>query len=455
MAYNNKEVSKTRPCPICGKPDYCSFYLPENGIELVVCKRTTEKVNLLGRDGNFYVFVGISGGGNAVFEEANQRKDRLSKEKDSKNCSYSNKESVSPTVAVKQMTVVDKVDPLPNKELDKIYRTMLKYLKLEKKDREYLYSEGWNDNLIELNQVVSFPEKDFTRFKFKRQSCNPYRKQLARLVMQELGLNSLRGVPGAYKDSNGDWTFAGHSGIIFPVHDVNHLMYRLRVRLNFRDIDADIYPGVGEDDWFTYGQYNKIYISYKGYYIKENERVYLKEICKNVDGRKITRKVQGKYRNFSSYSIDEEEEKKGFIVNTYDSGCESGNQLSFYYNEKRDDMYVCYLTEGEKKGIYGNALLRAPFVSAPGVNSWNLLFRGKAGERPVDVLKSKGVKIFIIAYDADKNQNEAVMKCEKQAVEALRNEGFMIGLAEWDMKHGKGIDDVLKNGHKPSYVLAK
>ena len=113
-------------------------------------------------------------------------------------------------------------------------------------------------------------------------------------------------------------------------------------------------------------------------------------------------------------------------MNTYESGCEAGNQIGFYYEEARDDMYVCYVTEGEKKGIYGNEILHAPFVSIPGVSSWGFLLSKKGGERPVDLLKRKGVRIFIVAFDADRETNERVMQAQKATIQALKEEGFTV-----------------------------
>ena len=162
---------------------------------------------------------------------------------------------------------------------------------------------------------------------------------------------------------------------------------------------------------------------------------------------------KGKYRNFSSFAADEEEEKNNRIVNVYQSGVASGNKLSFYSDCSRDDMYIAYITEGEKKGAYSNFTMRAPFISLPGVDSWKLLFKGKNGERPVDVLKADGCRIIVVAFDADKGTNATVLDRERKTVEALRDEGFILGVASWDIHLGKGIDDLLAAGYKPSYEV--
>jgi len=77
MSFGIKEVSKTRPCPICGKAEWCGFKPLNDGGEQLVCKRDTEKVNVIGHDGAFYVYVKESIGGNSIYEEAVQRQNRL------------------------------------------------------------------------------------------------------------------------------------------------------------------------------------------------------------------------------------------------------------------------------------------------------------------------------------------------------------------------------------------
>ena len=297
------------------------------------------------------------------------------------------------------MTPLDILSPLPDSVLHNIYVTMLNDLVLEPQHREYLREEGWTDNLIETHNIKSFPEEDYLRFKKKGtvyQSENPWRKELAEHLIQKFG--SLEGVPGAYINKKGNWSFAPKAGILFPLYNRKHEIYRLRIRLQ------------GE--------------------------------CSG-----------GKYRNFSSFKMNENAEKQGFFTNLYTKGCQSGNHLGFYFDPSRDDMYIAYLTEGEKKGIIGNHLLKAPVISIPGVNSYSKLIEGTKPNRPIDYLKSIGVQILVIAFDADKLTNEKVMVCQDRVIQILQKEGFVIGLAEWDISQGKGLDDLLTNGYKPVYAL--
>ena len=445
-----KRVTAHNRCPICGKPDWC-FWIQMSGYdgELLCCQRHTTKEDVLGMDGQYYIHVKFSEGdgssGASIFEEAGQRRARLENFKNEKNAERDFKKAQT---RERVLTPVGIIEPKNNAELDKVYRAMLNLLTLEPMHREYLHKEGWTDEMIEKYQIRSFPEKDFQRFNYRKESFkagNLSRKKLAARLIEQFGENALIGVPGAFKDKNGVWTFNGRSGIIFPQYDVYHRLYRIRIRMDFRDVNAPIVPGNGVDDHYVDQQGKVKYISMGGIYELVDEP---------MDGQKrVYDKSGGKYRNFSSFKQDEEAEKQGILMNLFDSGCEACNQLGFYYTESRDDMHICYVTEGEKKGIFANEILRAPFVSVPGVSSWQFLLSKKNGERPIDVLKAKGVKILIVAFDADREENKRVMAAQNATIEALKKEGFTVGVAEWDMSLGKGIDDLLANGNKPKYVL--
>lgn len=450
-------VSKTENpiCPICGwrGNDYCGRQQTSDGV-LVICKREHRVIaeginyfdaegNCMGKDGLYYIRVGRSRSGDPCFMEAEEklamdiRKGIVKKPSNFKMPAY---------VPPKPKEIVDEVKPLPAEKLHRVYSLMAKHLKLEDWHREYLHKEGWTDEMIAKYQIVSFPEKDYTRFNYRknvRMKC-PYRKKLAALILEDLGNppEGLRGVPGAYQDKNGNWTFCGRSGIIHWQPDIDGKIYGARIRMDYHDLDGEIYQENGKE-----------------YFIEEGEKWFLsmKGACRILpDGSKEWKKKEpfkGKYRNLSSYAEDEEEFKKNRIVNVYKNGCRAGNKLGFYIDRQRDDMYVCYIIEGEKKGAFSNYVMKAPFVTLPGVDSWSLLFEGKKGERPIDLLIAMGIKYFIIAFDADKTVNADVLAKEQYTIAAMQEEGVFIGLAEWDINIGKGLDDFLAAGYKPTYSV--
>lgn len=434
MAFGFKDASNARRCPICGKPDWCGYQVIPEG-ELWTCMRNTEAQKhegVMGYDGRYYLCVGISRSDNRCFMEAVQLK--AAEEQHGGNF----------VPKMPELEYVDPVEQLPDHLLDKYYHAMCAHLKLENVHREYLHKEGWTDEMIEKYQVVSFPEKDFSRFKFRKdvKSPNPYRKRLAKEMLADLGnpVNGLKGLPGAFQQGD-DWTFTGPSGILFWQYNPKHQIVGVRVRMDYLDVNAEV-----------------VRDSHGSYYMEQGEKWYvqpMKGAYKLLpDGTKSFRKdgmYKGKYRNFSSFHADEEQEKQYRMVNVYKNGVAAGNKLSFYSDPSRDDMFIAYITEGEKKGAFANYTMRAPFVALPGVDSWKLLLKGEKGERPVDVLKAGGCKVIVVAFDADKATNATVLSRERQTVEGLKAEGFTLGVASWDINLGKGIDDLLAAGYKPGY----
>lgn len=406
-------------CPICGKPDWCAVFDIEGGYQLLTCMRDTNFTNTQGLDGKFYIYVGTSKAGNATYEEATQRLMRTGKDAEKEKFKKAYEQTA------RKLEKEEEVKPLPASKLDKIYRALLDKLILEKNHKEYLLKEGWTEDMISKSGVKSFPVPDGIRKRDNIKTKNPKRSQLGKYLYEKFG--DLTGVPGAYiRDGKYGryWTFSGAGGLILPVPNEYGQIHRLRIRL-----DNPTKKG---------GKYRN-FSSFKEIYVDENG----KEIDKSF------------YMNMEVAS-----KSKIIIKNKYENGTRSGNVLGFYDENclVPNDYMICYLTEGEKKAFVANYILGYPCINVPGVNSWSKMFdKNEKGVRFIDVLKEKGVKVLIIAYDNDKYKNEAVMKNQNQIIEALREEGLIIGLAEWDSwyengkEKGKGLDDILLAGKRPRY----
>lgn len=483
MANGNKEVSKSRPCPICGKTDYCCFWTNLKGVEQVICKRSNTQQDVTGTDGRVYKFLRLSKEGEftvyqdkEVYEMIREReKDdwmranqkgpynprftmfgKFRKKKDADNGAV-----VAPVImpaAAPEPEKVDWIDPLPHKELDQIYRSMLSHLILDDIHREYLKKEGWDDTLIEQNMIRSFPEKDFIRMKYKNfYSKNLFRKKLATKIMNDLDRDDLCGVPGAFIDKGGNWTFNGPKGILFPIYDGDGLIYGLRIRMDFMDPAIQLEVNRFNDHYYEHEGIKYYLQPLKGWFVfRDGEKQYLKEngYWTDYNGTASFKEVKGKYRPLTSYYEDEVERRDhNRSVNIYEKGCQLPSGTSLYFHPEKDNPVICYLTEGEKKGIFGNALMQSPVVTFPGVDSWGDLFCGEKGFRLVDKMKARGTKLFLIAYDADKEVNERVLRAQQKVMDALVNEGFSVGVCNWNMQLGKGLDDLLSKGYLPSYDI--
>ena len=167
-----KKVTRSNPCPICGKPDWCGWMQIDEG-ELLVCQRDTEWTDQIGMDGEFYIFVSRpEGKSSSIYEEAHQRARRM------------NVKASNPTVAAKakkatrrEYTVINPVEIRENTYLDMIYRYMLSLLYLDDDHQEYLACEKWSHELMVKHMIRSFPEADFVRFKYKNMRTQPHYKR--------------------------------------------------------------------------------------------------------------------------------------------------------------------------------------------------------------------------------------------------------------------------------------
>lgn len=408
MANGFLNYSEAHRCPICDHPDWCTYTDSLSGGPMFICMRIHDyqkgDVLVSSVDHQEYECKGPNKSGNLYFY-LKADCDRWREERGYKKGTPRTKPRViTPQSIAPVKSKEPEIEPLPNEKLHYIYYVLLCFLKLEDKDRAYLHQEGFTDEMIEKYMIRTLPEDDNYRYHNKTyHSINPTRVSLATAVAKQCG--DLTGVPGFYKETDkngqptGRWNIAGLGGILFPLFDIFVNLYRLRIRVTRSDIKT------------------------------------------------------GKYRNVSS---SKKITVNGVTKNKYLNGCSSNNNCGIFFNEG-DDFRVVFITEGEKKAIIGNEILKKPFITLPGVNSHSKLLdvvnatANTSHKRFIDFLKEKGTKIVIIAFDADKNIKEQVLKCEEMTFQHFKEEGFTIGCADWDMAYGKGIDDLLVNGHLPTY----
>lgn len=402
---NFRNVSKKEPCPICGKPDWCTIQEVSPSAQLHYCRRVLSGIDIISPvNSREYVFIKQTTDGSCLYKDRVQyeadRNEWLLQNSGCKQLRPRKKNScqTQPEHSGSQ-AYEDKssVPAKPNHELDLIYRFFLKHLYLNKMHVRYLSREGWPIELIQRSMLRSLPTNNSSHY-------NTYdRERITLDLIHEFG--SVQGVPGFYQRQNGKWTFSGSSGILIPQYDHNHYLYRLRIRLDHPQVDD-------------------------------------------------SGKEKNKYNNFSSYF--ETKTTAGTSANAYINGCRSGSHISLYDNPELDDYTVCYITEGEKKAIYANYILHIPVVSIPGVNSFSkLLEQSENGFTVLDYLKSRGCRILIIAYDSDKYINQSVLMYEGKIIEFLSSQDFHIGVAFWNPSFGKGLDDILAINIRPNYELVK
>ena len=99
------------------------------------------------------------------------------------------------------------------------------------------------------------------------------------------------------------------------------------------------------------------------------------------------------------------------------------------------------LTEGELKADIATVLSDTLTIALPGVAMWRKALRVLQNLQPSRVL---------LAFDADWRTNPHVAQALGQAAFALVALGYTVEVEAWELALGKGIDDVLAAGHKPT-----
>ncbi len=205
---NFRNVSKSEPSPICGKPDWCSVQYIEGNTKLHYCRRVLSCSNIISStNGMSYVFLKQTADGSCMYkEESAYMESRKEWEKANGRNRYANGKRTKPKPPCGKQPPAPQpavsVTPLDNGTLDAIYRAFLKKLHLQKNHVRYLKQERWPDQLIIHLQVRSMP-------------------------------------PGGNGYYYGKWNFAGQNGLLIPLYDHNGNLYQLRLRLDHPEVDED------------------------------------------------------------------------------------------------------------------------------------------------------------------------------------------------------------------------
>lgn len=477
MAGIMKRCSASNPCPLCGSRDWDMAI--DYGDEGTVywCHKLQNAGNVI-VGGKEYVCI-------AVNKEIDHGRFNLYKEKTEHDAIQERKrqewieeqrrtnpnwkdygnfkpatEKKAETVILKKVEKKEKIETfnLSNKEKDERFRYFLSLLILEEKHKTLLIEE-WSGPvypdlakvLLEKYPIKSLPPEDKYRFAgSNRQTLhNNSRKSIVMKMLEKFG--DLRGLNGFYlRSDNGwknkpekeRWTFAKGEGIIFPVFDEYGYLYDIRIRQDYPDIKASHngedgvyqhrYDSDGNHTWWFYSEKYPTGVLVYG--------PLRKDISLNEKGLP-NGKATNKYKAFSSFK---EKIEGDYIVNAMEGGSKPGAGYSLYVPDNCTNFSVVIGIEGEKKGMVTAYIKNVPCTTVAGVGTFRCLFRKiKYNMSFIEYLKRKGMKIFILCYDADKENNPQVAKAEKRFIEELQAAGIMVLIGKWSGKFEKGLDDVL------------
>ena len=472
MAGHSENCSPSRPCLVCGKPDWCNIVTYPNGDQLAYCMRIhgNKGETTMAVSGKAYIARRETESGFTVWEpleqyEANReafiREKYPNGRKSFNKPSYKQADTKANAPVVKNNGEVIGVSKIQSPEiLDKVHRRLLDLLVLEDKHERKLRDEwdkmpGLYERIMATFPIKSMPPEDRLRFSSKERLKNDSRKKIMATLEEEFGRDTLLGVPGIYERAkDGALTLHPLCGIVFPVFDSKGRIIRLRIGLDYPQVKGSLN---GVEGRFSYNSINNT----AGWYFYPNDSnnpTLCWEYGSPSNLISLTKKgypegkVSGKYMNFTSYKMMQKELNDGSIVyfNKYKNGCESSSFISLYSGPDSNNGIV-YITEGEKKAMVATMILGVPVISVPGVNSFKKLFEKEVGEDKgmVDALIEKGTQGFVLVYDADKSVNESVLRFESGAIEEFKKRNLAIAIGEWNPNWGKGLDDVLLTGVMP------
>lgn len=472
MSCTKETINSAEPCLICGKPDYCYRLRFKNGSTMHCCARTES--SSVFSNGKEYVFLRIKNSPIGTYfyyqektemEESRKAYVEHLKASGQYKPGYKSKTTTIglgvtyTTVSSKKDTYISGECPVASVDrLNKVYNRLMQLLILEPSDLSKLKGD-WNgditghkftDLILKTYPIKSLPPEDSKRSVLKRKILNRTRKDISAQLYKEFG--SLAGIPGFYQEDDGSWNLAGSEGILFPCYNAAGKMRRMRIRESYPEIQTTfngaegsmkhVISKYGDDLWF---------FTPKG--CKDSELVWgnkVQKITLKKDGCPKG-KASGKYKNLAS--IYEKKNDAGNLFNAYHNGTRSGSSISVY-DKYATDYSVVYITEGEKKAIVANMLLKVPVISLPGTGTFMKLFEpDEDGVSTMDAMIRKGLKLAVIAYDADKGENIRVLSAEQGAIAEFKSRQISIAIGEWNANFGKGLDDILVTGIMPSVYM--
>jgi len=472
-----QNVTRQRPCPICGKPDMCFSDIRQDGVKVTVCGRTQQDM-VNGHDGRLYKMLPKKAVTNYTIYVDYEDDLIRSEERRRQWCiehgyRYKPKEGVIlPSVLspVDEKWEYDKeiIQPLPHKILDAIIRPWMEEdLILSDFHHNKLMME-WGKNPKAAAEIFStwpirtMPAEDLWRKEvpafYKGRGEGPLRVELMRRLIRrckEAGLDSPQGIPGVCQDQDGNWKFAARSGILYPVYNHRGLLYRLRIGTDYPDVKGML---DGQDGVFHFWRDS-------WYFNREGKPKEEKGVLAWRHGSKINRimltakglpegKPSGKYINMSSFKEWRDMERH-VIVNQYKGGCQAGSSISVY-RPLSGRPGIFWITEGEKKAMSISVILGVTVICVPGVNTFSRLFQSvEGGMSTIEAMWDEGMRIAVVAFDADKEVNEMVRDAESKLLVKLGDAGFKTGKTRWNKAFGKGLDDSLFMGARPSIEMVQ
>ena len=179
-----REASQESPCPVCGKPDWCS--VSDDG-GWAICRRKS--------DGTGEYKVDTSGADYWLY-----------------------KLKEPPVESVPQDGAPEAPKTADPETLDRVYGTLLDQLPLSHAHRQDLHRRGLSEAQVKRRGYRTLPPGS--------------REVLAAKLAERFGTEACSKVPGLYEKEGGParWSIAGAAGVLIPVRDAQERIVAIKVR---------------------------------------------------------------------------------------------------------------------------------------------------------------------------------------------------------------------------------
>lgn len=138
----------------------------------------------------------------------------------------------------------------------------------------------------------------------------------------------------------------------------------------------------------------------------------------------------------------------------FDCGTSSGSPVDVVYPEVINNTTV-FITEGRFKAQQLAKEKGSIVLSVQGVTTWrgivdelqSIKFSPIAKQRYYKKDKPYDIQVVLVAFDADMNYKYQVFQQLRSMTNQLENKNYNVYYLNWNEQLGKGIDDVILNGH--------
>lgn len=174
---------------------------------------------------------------------------------------------------------------------------------------------------------------------------------------------------------------------------------------------------------------------------------------KNAEGKLVGIQVRHDAKNENKSRYVWFSSSFALFDDKYECGTSSGSPVDVVYPSKLR-TFTIFITEGRFKAMKIAKEKGAIALSVQGVSTWKGIMKELEKLQKSPIIKricpqnrKFSINCILIAFDADMNYNYAVFSQARKMADYLQEKGYVVYYLNWNERLGKGIDDIMLNGH--------